>query len=88
MVGEMSNRSYLAPAMFLGQSEASKPIDIPIHLWWGTALGTGAAAATAQRGVWMMHPDLMSQEPLYMKWSILRCSSVLELESEWPYVTP
>jgi hypothetical protein len=88
MVEEMSSGSYLGPVMFLGQSEVSKPIDISIHLWWGAALGTGAATATTQRRVLMMHPGVISQEPLYMTWSILWGSLVLELESEWPYVTP
>jgi hypothetical protein len=44
MVGEMTSRSCPAPAMFLWQSEASKPMDISIHLWWGIAAGASAAA--------------------------------------------
>jgi hypothetical protein len=84
MVGEMTNGSYLAPAMFLGQSEASNPIDVSIHLWWGAALCTGAAAAIARHNVLMTRLDVMSQEPPYMMWSYLRCSSSLESESRWP----
>jgi hypothetical protein len=82
MVGEMTSGSYPAPAMFLGQSEASKPIDVSIQLWWGATLGTSAAAATTQRRELMMGLDVMSEEPPYMMWSVLRCSSMLE--SEWP----
>jgi hypothetical protein len=63
MVREMTSRSYPTPDMFLGQSEASNTIDISIHLWWGTAHGAGAAAATARRSVLMTHLDVMSQEP-------------------------
>jgi hypothetical protein len=47
MVGKTTSESYPAPAMFLGQSEASNVIDVSIHLWWGTALGVGAAVTTA-----------------------------------------
>jgi hypothetical protein len=50
--------------MFLGQSKASKPIDISIHLWWGTALGAGAAVTTARCRVLTTCRDVMSQEPL------------------------
>jgi hypothetical protein len=82
LVGETTSWSCLAPAMFLGQSEASKPIDVSIHLWWGATLGVGAAAATARCRVLTTGLDLMSQEPSYMMWSYLRRSSVLELESE------
>jgi hypothetical protein len=32
MVGEPTSGSYLAPTIFLGQSEASNPIDNSIHL--------------------------------------------------------
>jgi hypothetical protein len=35
MIGETTSRSYPAPNMFLGQSEALNMIDICIHLWWG-----------------------------------------------------
>jgi hypothetical protein len=41
MVGEMISGSYPAPVMFLGQSEASKPIDVSIHLWCSASLGKG-----------------------------------------------
>jgi hypothetical protein len=71
MVGEMSSGSYLAPAMFLGQSEASKLINVSIHLWWGAGLGTGTAAATSRCRVLMMHQDVMSQEPPYITWIVL-----------------
>jgi hypothetical protein len=84
MVREMTSQSCPAPAMFLGQSEASNLIDVSIHLWWGAALSMGAAAATAQRSVLMTRLDVMSQEPLYMTWSYLWRSSSLESESEWP----
>jgi hypothetical protein len=46
--------------MFLGQSEASKPIDVSIHLRCGAALGAGAAATTARRRVLMMRVDVTS----------------------------
>jgi hypothetical protein len=84
MVGETTNGRCPAPAMFLGHSEASKPIDVSIHLWWGATFSTGAAAATMQCSVLMTRLDVMSQEPPYMTWSCSRCSSVLESESEWP----
>jgi hypothetical protein len=32
--------------MFLGQSEVSKPMDVSIHLWWGTALGCDVPGAS------------------------------------------
>jgi hypothetical protein len=57
MVGETTSGSCPAPAMFLGQSEASNAIDISIHLWWGTTLGVGAAAVTTRRNVLMMCLD-------------------------------
>jgi hypothetical protein len=63
MIREMSSGSCPPPAMFLGQLEVSKPIGISIHLWWGTGLGTSAAAATARRRVLMTRWDVMSQEP-------------------------
>jgi hypothetical protein len=69
MVGEMTNGSCPAPAIFLGQSETSKPMDVSIHLWWGTALVTGAAATTARCSVLMTHLDIMSHEQSYMTWS-------------------
>jgi hypothetical protein len=84
MVGETTSGSCPAPATFLGQSEASKSIDVSIHLWWGTALSTGVAAATARRSVLMMCLDVISQELPYMMWSCLWRSSELESESEWP----
>jgi hypothetical protein len=66
MVSEMRSGSYPAPAMFLGQSAASKPINVSIHLWWGAGLGAGVATATAQHRVLMMRWDVMSQEPPYI----------------------
>jgi hypothetical protein len=60
MVGEMISGSYPAPVMFLGQSEASKPIDVSIHLWCGAAPGEGPAAATARRRILTTHQDVMS----------------------------
>jgi hypothetical protein len=81
MVGEMSSGSCPAPTMFLGQSKASKPIDVSIHMWWGASLGAGAAVATARHTVLTTRLDVMSQEPPYMTWSVLLCSSVLESES-------
>jgi hypothetical protein len=63
MVGETSSRSCLTPAMLLGKSEASKLIDVSIHLWCGAALGAGTAAATSQRSFLMVRWDVMSQEP-------------------------
>jgi hypothetical protein len=55
-----SIRMWYSLNMFLGQFEASNAIDISIHLWWGTAHDTGAAATTAQRSVSMTHLDVMS----------------------------
>jgi hypothetical protein len=69
---------------FFRQLEASKPMDISIHLWWGTALSAGIATATALCSVLTMCLDVMSQEPPYMMWSCLRRSSVLESGSECP----
>jgi ribosomal protein L11 methylase PrmA len=66
MVGETSSGSCPAPAMLLGQSEASKLIDASIHLWCGTTFGTGAAATTSQCRFWMMRQEVMSQQPLNM----------------------
>jgi hypothetical protein len=63
MVGETSSGSSPAPAMFLGQTEASKLIGVSIHLWWGAALGVDAAAATARRRVLTARRYMMSQEP-------------------------
>jgi hypothetical protein len=63
MVGETSRGSCLAPAMLLGQSEASKLIDVSIHLWCWAALGAGAAVATSLRMFLMMRQEVMSQEP-------------------------
>jgi hypothetical protein len=60
MVGKTTSESYPAPAMFLGQSEASNMIDVSIHLWWGTALGVGAAVTTARHSVLMTRLDMMS----------------------------
>jgi hypothetical protein len=71
MVGEMINGSCTAPAMLLGQSEASKLISISIHLHCGPTLGAGAAAATSQRRVLTTRWDVMSQEPPNMMWSAL-----------------
>jgi hypothetical protein len=83
MVEETRSVSYSAPALFLGQLEASKMIDVSIHLWWGTALVVGAAAATARSRVLMAHWDMMFQEPPYMTWSALLLSLMLESELEW-----
>jgi hypothetical protein len=58
MVEEMSRWSCPGPAMFLGQSEASKLIDVSIHLWWGAALCIGVAAATARHRVLMTLLDV------------------------------
>jgi hypothetical protein len=51
MVGEMISRSYPAPAMLLGQSKASKLIDISIHLRCGATLVAGTAVATSRHMV-------------------------------------
>jgi hypothetical protein len=64
MVEETSNGSYSAPTMLLGQSEASKLIDISIHLWCGAALGAGTTIASSRRKFLMMRWEVMSQEPL------------------------
>jgi hypothetical protein len=53
MAEEMSSGSYPTPAIFLGQSEVSKPINISIHLWCGAALGAGTVTATARCRVLM-----------------------------------
>jgi hypothetical protein len=42
MVGETSSGSCPTLAMLLGQSEASKLIDVSIHLWCAAAFGIGA----------------------------------------------
>jgi hypothetical protein len=60
MVGEMGSGSYPALAMFLGQSEASKPIDVSIHLLWDNALSAGATTTTIRRRVLMTRLDMMS----------------------------
>jgi hypothetical protein len=62
MVGETSSGSYPAHVMLLGQSEASKLIDVSIHLWCDTAFGAGAVAATSRRRFLMMRREVMSQE--------------------------
>jgi hypothetical protein len=62
MVGEMTSRSYPAPNMFLGQSEALNMIDICIHLWWATAHDAGVAATIARRSVLTTRLDVMSQD--------------------------
>jgi hypothetical protein len=41
----------------------------------------GVVATTARRSVLTMRLDVMSQEPLNMMWSYLRCSFVLDSES-------
>jgi hypothetical protein len=63
MVGETSSESYPMPAMLLGQSEASNPIRVSIHLRCSATFGAGAAAAIPWHKVLMMHQDMMSQEP-------------------------
>jgi hypothetical protein len=60
MVGETSSESYPAPTMLLGQSEASNPIGISIHLRCGAAFGVGVAAAISRRRVLTMRQDVMS----------------------------
>jgi hypothetical protein len=62
MVGETSSGTYPARAMLLGQSEASKLIDVSIHLWCGAALGVGTTAATSWRRFLMMRREVMSQK--------------------------
>jgi hypothetical protein len=64
MVGVTSCGSCPAPAMLLGQSEASKLIDVSIHLWCGVDLGAGTTAATSQHRFLTMQWEVMSQEPL------------------------
>jgi hypothetical protein len=54
MVEAMSSGSCPTPAMLLRQSEASKLINVSIHLWCGVAFGAGAVAATSQRRFLMM----------------------------------
>jgi hypothetical protein len=54
MVRKTSSGTCLPPAMLLGQSEASKLIDVSIHLWCGAALGAGTTAATSRRRFLMM----------------------------------
>jgi hypothetical protein len=63
MVRETSSGSCPAPIMLLGQSEASKLINVSIHLWCGVALGASAATATSQRRFITMRWGVMSQEP-------------------------
>jgi hypothetical protein len=83
MVRETTSGSCPAPAMFLGQYEALNTIDVSIHLWWGTALDVGAAAATAQHSVLTTRLDVISQESQYMTWSCLQHSLSLASESKW-----
>jgi hypothetical protein len=54
MVGETSSESCLSPGMLLGQSKASNPINVSIHLWCGAFLGVGATAAISRCKVLMM----------------------------------
>jgi hypothetical protein len=63
MVGETSSRSCPAPTMLLEQSEASKLIDVSIHLWCDTAFGTGVAVATSRHRFLVVWWEVMSQEP-------------------------
>jgi hypothetical protein len=60
MVGETISRSCPSPTMLLGQSKASKLIDVSIHLWCGMALGAGEATATSRHRVLTMRQDVMS----------------------------
>jgi hypothetical protein len=83
MVGETSSGSCPVPAMLLGQSEASNPIGVSIHLPCGAAFGVGAAATISQCKVLTMRLDVMSQERPNMMWSTLRHSLSLDSESEW-----
>jgi hypothetical protein len=48
MVEEMSSGSYSTPTMLLRQSEASKLINVSIHLWCGVAFGAGCCHLSAQ----------------------------------------
>jgi hypothetical protein len=84
IVGETRSGSCPAPAMLMGQSEASNSISVSIHLWCGAALGAGAVAVISQRKVLMMRRDVISQEPPNMLWSALRHSLSLDSESEFP----
>jgi hypothetical protein len=77
MDGETSSGSCSAPTMLLGQSEASKPIGVSIHL------RCGAAVVISRRKVLMMRRDIMFQEPPNMTWSTLQRSLSLDSESEW-----
>jgi hypothetical protein len=60
MVEETSSGSCPAPAMLLGQSKASKMIDVSIHLWCGVAFGAGAATTISWRRFLMMRWEVMS----------------------------
>jgi hypothetical protein len=84
MVGEISSGSCPAPAMLLGQSEASNPTRVSTHLRCGTAYGARGAATISQHKVLTMRLNVMSQEPPNMTWSTLRRSLSLDSESEWP----
>jgi hypothetical protein len=72
------------PAMLLGQSEASNPIGVSIHLRCGAAFGVGVTAAISRRRVLTTRQEIMSQEPLNMTWRVLRSSLPLDSESELP----
>jgi hypothetical protein len=82
MVEEITSGSCLAHAMFLGQSEAPNTVNVSSHLWWGTALGMGAAVATTRHNILMMRLDMASKELLYMTWCYLWHSLSLDSESE------
>jgi hypothetical protein len=79
MVGETSSGSCQAPALLLGQSEASNPIGVSTHLRCGVAFGARATAAISRCKVLMTHLYVMAQEPLNMTWSFLRRSLSLGL---------
>jgi hypothetical protein len=60
MVGETSSSSYPAPAMLLGQSEASNPIEVSTHMRCGATFDARAAAAISQRKVLTIRLEVMS----------------------------
>jgi hypothetical protein len=60
MVGETISGSCPVRVILLGQSEASKLIDVSFHLRCGVALGVGATIGTSRRRVLMMSRYVMS----------------------------
>jgi hypothetical protein len=75
IVGEMTRGSCSALTMFLGNSEASNPIAVSIHLLWGATLGAGAAAATYRHIVLTTSLDVMSAGDHKMSISCINMSS-------------